>query len=206
MAKILITAFESYGPWKANASWLALVELTRQLPARHSVTTRLYPVDVAVVQRKLEEDLAAQFDLALHLGQAPGSTHVQFEAIGINVTRDPDTPTAAGSPLVTHGPVAFGSQLPLETWSQRLCERGIPARVSYHAGTYLCNAILYLSHYAIQRNGWKTKAGFIHLPVEISQAASHPTPLPSLSRQTAATALKLVLEQVDSVIQLSEIT
>ncbi|MCH2402153.1 MAG: pyroglutamyl-peptidase I, partial [Pirellulales bacterium] len=87
MAKILITAFESYGPWKANASWLALVELTRQLPVQHSVTTRLYPVDLAVVQRKLEEDLAAQFDLVLHLGQAPGSTHVQFEAIGINVTR-----------------------------------------------------------------------------------------------------------------------
>ncbi|MBB72905.1 MAG: pyrrolidone-carboxylate peptidase [Planctomycetaceae bacterium] len=200
MAKILITAFEPYGPWKANASWLALVELTRQLPAQHSVTTRLYPVDVAVVQRKLEEDLAAQFDLALHLGQAPGSTHVQFEAIGINVARHPDAPTAAGRPLVTDGPIAFGSQLPLETWTQRLCERGIPARVSYHAGTYLCNAILYSSHYAIRRNGWKTKAGFIHLPVEISQAASHPTPLPSLSKETAATALKLVLEQVDSVV------
>ena len=110
MAKILITAFESYGPWKANASWLALVELTRQLPAQHSVTTRLYPVDLAVVERKLEEDLAAQFDLALHLGQAPGSTHVQFEAIGINVTRDPDAPTAAGRALVTGGPVAFDSR------------------------------------------------------------------------------------------------
>ena len=200
MAKILITAFESYGPWKTNASWLALVELTRQLPAQHSVTTRLYPVDLAVVERKLEEDLAAQFDLALHLGQAPGSTHVQFEAIGINVIRDPDAPTAAGRALVTGGPVAFDSQLPLENWSQRLGERGIPARVSYHAGTYLCNAILYLSHYTIQQNGWNTRAGFIHLPVEISQAASHPTPLPSLSRETAAMALKLVLEQVDSVI------
>ena len=200
MAKILITAFESYGPWKANASWLALVELTRQFPAQHSVTTRLYPVDLAVVQRKLEEDLAAQFDLALHLGQAPGSTHVQFEAIGINVTRDPDTPSSTGRALVTDGPLALDSQLPLENWSQRLGERGIPARVSYHAGTYLCNAILYLSHYTIQQNGWNTRAGFIHLPVEISQAASHPTPLPSLSRETAAMALKLVLEQVDSVV------
>ena len=200
MAKILITAFESYGPWKTNASWLALVELTRQLPAQHSVTTRLYPVDLAVVERKLEEDLAAQFDLALHLGQAPGSTHVQFEAIGINVTRDPDAPSATGRALVTDGPLAFDSQLPLENWSQRLGERGIPARVSYHAGTYLCNAILYLSHYTIQQNGWNTRAGFIHLPVEISQAASHPTPLPSLSRETAAMALKLVLEQVDSVV------
>ena len=96
--------------------------------------------------------------------------------------------------------MAFDSQLPVENWSQRLGERGIPARVSYHAGTYLCNAILYLSHYTIQQNGWNTRAGFIHLPVEISQAASHPTPLPSLSRETAAMALKLVLEQVDSVV------
>ena len=201
MAKILITAFESYGPWKANASWLALVELTQQLPPQHSVTTRLYPVDLTVVKRKLEEDLAAQFDVALHLGQAPGSTHVQFEAIGINVARDPDSPAASARALVPGGPVALDSQLPLESWTQRLCERGIPTRISYHAGTYLCNAILYLSRYVSDQNRWKTQSGFVHLPVEISQAASHSTPLPSLSRQTAATALKLVLEQLDSDVQ-----
>ena len=81
MAKILITAFESYSPWKANASWLALVELTRQLPAQHSVTTRLYPVDLAVVERKLEEDLAAQFDLVLHPLSTNQFLHTQASTI-----------------------------------------------------------------------------------------------------------------------------
>ena len=206
MGKILITAFESYGPWKANASWLALVELTRQLPSGHTVTTRLYPVDFVAVARKLEEDLAADYDVALHLGQAPGSTHVQFEAIGINVAADPDDRAATTRPLIEDGPAAFRSPLPLEAWSRRLGEQGIPARVSFHAGTYLCNAILYLSQYTVVQNSWKPRSGFIHLPLDTSQAADHRDPLPSLSRQTAATALKTVLEELRIAHPASEMT
>ena len=206
MGKILITAFESYGPWKANASWLALVELTRQLPTGHSVTTRLYPVDYAAVKRKLEEDLAADFDVALHLGQAPGSTHVQLEAIGINVATSPDDREAAARVLIEDGPDAFRSRLPLEAWSRRLAAQGIPARVSYHAGTYLCNAILYLSHFTVVQNHWKTRSGFIHLPLETSQAADHRDPLASLSRQTAATALQIVLDELRLEQPASELT
>ncbi len=45
MTRVLLTAFEPYDTWKANASWLALVDLTSDLPSQPQVTTRLYPVD-----------------------------------------------------------------------------------------------------------------------------------------------------------------
>ena len=45
MPQILLTAFGPYGPFPDNASWLALIELTRDLPDFVSVTTRRYPVD-----------------------------------------------------------------------------------------------------------------------------------------------------------------
>ena len=32
MKKVLVTAFEPYDRWKTNASWLALVHLTQDLP------------------------------------------------------------------------------------------------------------------------------------------------------------------------------
>ena len=69
MPRVLLTAFEPYDRWKANASWLALVELTRNLPEQPQVTTRLYPVDFSEMKERLEADLSAKFDFALHVGQ-----------------------------------------------------------------------------------------------------------------------------------------
>ena len=57
--RVLITAFEPYDRWRENSSWLALVELTKELPREPHVTTRLYPVDFGLVRSKLEEDLAS---------------------------------------------------------------------------------------------------------------------------------------------------
>src|ERR1700749_2502012 len=85
MTRVLVTAFEPYDRWKTNASWLALVHLTQDLPSEPAITTRLYPVDFAVVRRKLSEDLEGNYDYAIHLGQAPGSGRIQLESVGINV-------------------------------------------------------------------------------------------------------------------------
>ena len=85
MTTVLLTAFEPYDRWPENASWLALVELTRDLPAEPHVVTRRYPVDFDAARARLFDDLAANYDFALHLGQSPGSSRVHLEAIGVNV-------------------------------------------------------------------------------------------------------------------------
>src|SRR5258708_36933923 len=85
MTSVLITAFEPYDRWLANSSWLTLGQLTQNLPREPTITTRLYPVDFATVKEKLANDLKANYDYALHLGQAPGSPWIQLEALGINV-------------------------------------------------------------------------------------------------------------------------
>lgn len=149
MPRILLTAFEPYDCWPENSSWLALIEFTKRLDGSAKVTTRLYPTDLAAAVQRLEEDLAGQHDYVLHLGQAPGAAQLRLEAIGVNVATE-----SAGHPdqvrtLVPDGPVAYRSRLPLAQWAEMLRQAGIPASVSYHAGTYLCNAILYLSHYYI---------------------------------------------------------
>ena len=59
MARVLVTAFEPFDGWKANSSWLTLVELTKELPPGPALTTRLYPVDFAALQQRLSEDLCA---------------------------------------------------------------------------------------------------------------------------------------------------
>jgi pyroglutamyl-peptidase len=196
MTSVLITAFEPYDRWIANSSWLTLVKLTQNLPGEPAVTTRLYPVDFAAVKEKLAGDLRADHDYVLHLGQAPGSTRIQLEAIAINVggssTQSPDQ----FRPLVEGGPIAYRSPLPLGDWAVRLRTERIPAEVSYHAGTYLCNATLYFACYLVERMGLRTKAAFVHLPLDPSQTAEQAQDLASLSASTSADAIRMILDDL----------
>lgn len=196
MASVLITAFEPYDRWRANASWLALVELTQNLPREPAVTTRLYPVDFAAVKEKLADDLAANYDVALHLGQAPGSTRIQLESIAVNVGGSSMHPPEQFRSLVEEGPVAYRSSLPLGQWAARLREEGIPAQISYHAETYLCNATFYFSCYLAERLGLKTASAFVHLPLDVTQSARQAPELAALPAATSAAAVRIILEEL----------
>jgi pyroglutamyl-peptidase len=202
--RVLLTAFGPYDEWPDNASWRALVRLTAdlpQLPQTLQVTTRRYPVEAAAMRRLVAQDLEAGYEVALHLGQAPGSSRIRLEAIGLNV--DPfasgvAAPGAETAPLVPDGPVAYRSILPLGAWAASLNARGIPAQVSFHAGTYLCNATLYYSlHLAATRN-LPTRATFIHLPLDVSQTVGSARELPAMPTEMAAEALRHLLAELAS--------
>ena len=185
MKTVLLTAFEPYDRWTTNASWLALVELARDLPDRPRIVTRRYPVDFALLRERLKTDLEANYDFALHLGQSAGSSRVRLEAVGINFGAERD---AAPKPLVEDGPVAYRTRLPLDEWSMKLNAAGIPAHVSYHAGTYLCNATMYLSCYLAERMALATQSAFIHLPLDVTQTADPASEFPSLPTALAMPA------------------
>ena len=196
MPTVLLTAFEPYDRWGANSSWLALVHLTHNLPGKPPVTTRLYPVDFADMQRRLSEDLQANYDVALHLGQAPGSTRVRLESIGLNIGGSSKQPPEEYARLVDDGPVAYRSELPLAEWARKIQQAGIPAQISYHAGTFLCNATLYMSHYIAERQGLRTRSAFIHLPLDTSQVVGESQDWPSLPASMSAAAIGAILEEL----------
>ncbi|MDA1054115.1 MAG: pyroglutamyl-peptidase I [Planctomycetota bacterium] len=196
MPRILITAFEPYGGWSENSSWLALVEFTKQLIPNANITTRLYPVDFDTVADRLRKDLAADYDFALHLGQAPGAASVKLEAIGLNVGGRSEQRPEEFHRLVEDGPVAYQSALPLAAWSNLLRAEGIPSMVSYHAGSFLCNATLYLSHFFAETMNLKTQSAFVHLPLDYSQTLQQGKELPGMPSALAGRALELVVKQL----------
>lgn len=193
MASILITAFEPYDQWVENSSWLALVDFTRNMQPAQQITTRLYPVNFDEVRQRLQKDLAGNFDYVLHLGQAPGLATVRLEAIGLNIGGRSDEPPERYRKLVADGPVAYRSELPLTDWVGQLRKAGVPAAVSFHAGTLLCNATLYMTHYFTQKLGLKTQATFMHLPLATRQVTAGNKELASLPVTTAAAALHLIV-------------
>ena len=175
---------------------MVLQSLLRELPDHWNITTRRYPVHFTELFNRLSEDLKENYDYAIHLGQAPGYARVAIEAVGLNIGLEHgDLPEKAFT-LVPNGPAAYRSALPLTDWAELLREKRIPASVSYHAGTYLCNAALYLSHYFAEQLSLKTEAAFLHLPLATEQVLGLPKSWPSLPLETTTAAVKIILKQL----------
>lgn len=194
---------------------MALTELLKDLPAGKSLVTRRYPVDLALLKERLTKDLSREFDAVLHLGQSPGASSVKLEAIAVNAAGCIDDRGDELNEIVPSGPVAFRSNMPLKRWASLLRSENIPTVISYHAGTFLCNATMYLSHYYLHsrstsdlasvggfdRQGEPERAsnclvGFVHLPLATEQVAPQGHSLASLPLSTLARAIHLLLDDL----------
>lgn len=164
MHRILITAFEPFLQYPTNASMQILSHWGEDRPGseRSSFTTEILPVNYSLAEPRLGDLHAEEFDFALHLGQSPRIEAYQLEMVALNLKSDPTTPTA---PLSPSGPTAYASQLPLDNWSQDMTEQGLRTAVSFHAGTYLCNATYYWSTKIYQQRGLSNRSLFVHVPL-----------------------------------------
>ena len=131
------------------------------------------------------------------VGQAGGRAEITPEVIGINL-READIPDNAGllcrgEPIVPGGPAGHFSTLPVRDMVAALRQAGIPARLSYSAGAYVCNDVLYtlLHHY----DGTSTRVGFIHIPCLPEQAREG---CPSLPLDEVVRGLTAAIEAISA--------
>lgn len=193
--RVLVTAFGPFGGWESNSSWLCLQHLTRELPMEPQLTTRLYPVDFVEARNRLAEDLKGGHDVAIHLGQAAGISHIHLEAIAVNAAEGfPGRETDVLDPT---GPAAFRTSLPVARWARLLSQQGVPARVSYHAGTYLCNGLFYWSQQISTQLNLGMPSVFLHLPLDVSQVlTSGDSRTPWMPSEVAVRALRMLLDDL----------
>jgi len=189
VTRVLLTAFEPYDRWPDNASWLALMDLTNWFDGPVELITRRYPVDLGRMSEKMRTDLQEDYDFALHCGQAPGSPRLRLEAVGLNLRTD-------GSEILSGAPAAYRSEMPLEAAAVSIRNAGIPATVSHHAGTYLCNAALYLSQHYIASFGMKTASAFIHVPLAPAQVARDDSDSASMSTPMVSAAMAMLIQEL----------
>lgn len=198
--RLLITGFEPFGGEADNPSYEAVrrlpdtvagVELVKlEIP---TVFSRCGPAVEAGI-------LAHRPDAVLCVGQAGGRAHIAVERVGINLI-DARIPDNAGAqpvdvPVQPDGPAAYFSTLPVKAITQRVQSRGIPCQLSYSAGTYVCNCVLYqVLHMAALRYP-HLRAGFIHVPFSSEQASGKPEGTPSLPLAVITEALALAAEAI----------
>jgi pyroglutamyl-peptidase len=136
-------------------------------------------------------------DLWISLGLAAGLAVIAVERIAANVM-DFSVPDNAGAqhhgePIFADGPAAYMATLPVKLIAERLCDAGIPAKISNSASTYLCNQMMYTVLHLIAAKGMKTRAGFIHMPAHPRLAALQKDPLaemPSMGVELMTAAVK----------------
>jgi pyroglutamyl-peptidase len=171
MKKLLITGFEPFGGEKINPSWEAVARLPEQIN-EYSLTKLRLPVtfgEAADMVIKAAEEICP--DVILCIGQAGGRTAITPELVGINL-RYGGIPDDKGyqpkdEPIIVGGATAYFSTIPMRGMVEAIRAADIPAQISYSAGAYVCNDVLYavLAHF----QGSKVKAGFIHVPYSDEQ-------------------------------------
>ncbi len=198
--KVLVTGFEPFGAEPFNPSGACLAAVRQELSGTFDVKTEQLPVDLESVRRRLPELLSEYApDIYVALGLAPGRHAMAVERVAINVLDFP-IPDNVGSspadePVVPDGPLAYAATLPIKAIVRECTAAGLPIYVSNTAGTYLCNATMYLGLDWAVRQGAMTRVGFIHLP----HAAEH-VPRPD---QTGALPLAFMARGVAQAIHVS---
>lgn len=199
MRTILLTGFEPFGGEASNPSWDAVKQLDGWQPDEETVVrARQLPCVFTQSLSVLDAELTALDPaLVLALGQAGGRTTFSLEKVAINYNDARIADNQGQQPLATatadDGPAAYFSTLPLKHLVQQLRLNGIPAEVSFSAGTFVCNHVFYGLMHALAAKP-QVRAGFIHIPYSPEQAAHH---------QSASMSTALVVEALKICIQLS---
>ena len=194
MKKLLITGFEPFGGESINPSWEAVCRLPSEI-GEYSLTKLLIPVIFGVAAEKvISEAEKICPDAILCIGEAGGRDAVTPELVGINL-RYAKIPDNGGNqpvdePIIAGGENAYFSTLPIRKMAEAVSAYGIPSRVSYSAGTYVCNDVIYtlLSHF----QGSGTRVGFIHVPYIKEQNKN-----PSMDIEDIVRALAVAIENID---------
>ena len=173
MKKILITGFKPFGGQNVNPSERIISSLSA--PPDTVLTKLILPVEFRESERILVEEAEKERpDCILSLGQAGNSPHIAVERVAVNLDSSLSAdgrvvmPDEAGyapidAPIFSGGPAAYFSTLPFRAAVEALNSDGIPARVSYSAGTYVCNHVMYVGCCLAERYGGMC-SGFVHVP------------------------------------------
>ena len=188
--KLLITGFEPFDGQSINPSWEAVALLPDRIGSWQLTKLRI-PVEYEKAPTLiLEKARELRPNAIISVGQAGGRSAVTPEVIGINLREASIADNAGrlckGEPVSPEGPDGLFATLPVREMAEAINAGGVPARLSYSAGAYVCNDVLYslLLHY----RGSDVRVGFIHVPFIPGQGE------PNMTLENIVAALTAAIE------------
>jgi pyroglutamyl-peptidase len=191
VSKILLTGFEPFGKATLNPS----AEIVKQIIG-YNIITAILPVAYAQSAERLLALIAEHNpDVVICLGQAEGRTSITPERVAINLDdarlADNEGVLRNDVKILTDGPDAYFSTLPVKEIVKAIKAAGVPATVSLSAGAFLCNHVFYVAQNKFA--GTKVRSGFVHVPLMDEQAGEFPG-LPTMPLDQMVKAVRTMLE------------
>ena len=197
--KILVTGFDPFGGEPINPA----IESVKKLPD-NIAGAEIIKLEIPTVKKKSIEKIEKAIeeynpDVILSIGQAGGRFDISIERIGINLDdfRIPDNEgnQIIDEPIFPDGENSYFVKLPVKAMVQNVQKNNIPASVSYTAGTFVCNHVLYGVLYLIEKKYKGKKSGFIHIPF-LPQQVVDKRNMPSMELNTIVKGLTAAIEAI----------
>lgn len=202
--KILVTAFVPFGGRKSNPALEVMLKLDPAAFRNCLLYRDKLPVNGRTVGRKITGLLTGiKPDIAVSLGLAAGETAIRAERFALNLQDYPVKDNAGyqpmGRPINPAGPAAYLLNSDPERVAAAVRKTSVPAYVSNHAGTYVCNHLMYEAMAAITAGAMRTRFAFIHLPLaaetEAREIPGRAIP-PSLPLDTMIKAVEAAIKEL----------
>lgn len=198
--KILITGFEPFGGESVNPAYEA-VKLLPDMAGDIQIVKMEIPTVFGEAGKVVETGiLQHQPDAVICVGQAGRRADIGVERVAINLVEASIPDNAGNQPMDVKvqedGDTAYFATIPVKAMVKNIKDHGIPASISYTAGTYVCNSVMYDLLYLIDRKYPSIRGGFIHVPYATEQGGGKPVGTATMELSTISKALLYALEAV----------
>lgn len=198
--KILITGFEPFGGESVNPAYEA-VKLLPDMAGDIQIVKMEIPTVFGEAGKVVETGiLQHQPDAVICVGQAGRRADIGVERVAINLVEASIPDNAGNQPMDVKvqedGDTAYFATIPVKAMVKNIKDHGIPASISYTAGTYVCNSVMYDLLYLIDRKYPSIRGGFIHVPYATEQGVGKPVGTATMELSTISKALLYALEAV----------
>lgn len=203
--KVLVTGFEPFGGDDKNPTEMIAKTLNGRTIDGAQITGKVLPVSVKHAGPKLEQILnELKPDIVINLGLAPTYSNIAVERVALNLldARIPDNDgyQPIDEPIEKDAPIAYFATLPVRAIVKELKDNGVPAMISYSAGTYLCNYVMFKTLHYSKLYDYPKKAGFIHVPYTPDQVVNK---FFLLGKNTPSMCLDLEIKAIEIAIKIT---
>lgn len=198
--KILVTGFQPFGGEKINPAYEAVKALPKEIEGADIITIEV-PVEFENCINVVDEAiLSHKPDAVLCIGQAGGRSSISIEKVAINLREARIADNAGHQPvdetIREDGQTAYFATIPVKAMVENVRKKGIPSHLSYTAGTYVCNDLMYLLLYTLEKKYPNVKGGFIHVPFDTAQVTNKPNGMASMPIATISKGLEAAIEAI----------
>lgn len=173
--KLLLTAFDPFGGEQVNPAREAVCLVPDRVGDVDIIKCEVPTVFDRSVKTVADAVERVRPDAVLCVGQAGGRDALTPERVAINLDDAPIPDNAGHQPvdktIFPDGENAYFSTLPVKAMAEAIRQAGLPAKVSYTAGTFVCNHLMYGLLYTLQKRYPGIRGGFLHVPFIPRQVA-----------------------------------